>query len=292
MHQTLRKHWVSNQNPLKHIIFKKLPSFGAVFLFLSMHSKPIGVFDSGIGGLSVLNALKEMLPKEDILYVADQAYTPYGKKTKQAITTRAVAITNWLVAQDCKLVVIACNTATTNAITHLREYFPVPFVGIEPAIKPAALGSQTGVIGVLATASTLTSTLFQTTSQDYTQGLEVIRQVGHGLVGLVEEGKANSEATEKQLRDILSPMLEKPIDHLVLGCTHYSFLTQTLKKILPENITILDCSSPVAKQTDRLLELDNLNNTNGGKIRYYSTAVPDIEVWKSFGVNQINKLEI
>ena len=257
-----------------------------------MHTKPIGVFDSGIGGLSVLNALKEMLPHEDILYVADQAYTPYGKRTKETITARAAAITNWLVAQDCKLVVVACNTATTNAVAQLRAQFPIPFVGIEPAIKPAALGSQTGVIGVLATAGTLTSTLFQTTSQDYTQGLEVISQVGLGLVGLVEQGKANSKATEKQLRDILSPMLEKPIDHLVLGCTHYSFLTQTLKKILPKNITILDCSSPVAKQTDRLLELNNLNNTNGGNISYYSTAIPNIEVWKSFGVNQISKLEI
>ncbi|MDA9202345.1 glutamate racemase [Flavobacteriaceae bacterium] len=257
-----------------------------------MHTKPIGVFDSGIGGLSVLNALKEMLPHEDILYVADQAYTPYGKRTKETITARAVAITNWLVAQDCKLVVVACNTATTNAIAHLRAHFLVPFVGIEPAIKPAALGSQTGVIGVLATAGTLTSTLFQATSQDYTQGLEVISQVGHGLVGLVEEGKANSEATEKQLRDILSPMLEKPIDHLVLGCTHYPFLTQTLKKILPENVTIVDCSAAVAKQTHRLLDLHNLHNTKGGMTRYYSTATPEIDVWKSFGVEQINQVEI
>jgi glutamate racemase len=257
-----------------------------------MHSKPIGIFDSGVGGLSVLNALKEMLPNEDILYVADQAYTPYGKRTKETITARAVAITNWLVAQDCKLIVVACNTATTNAIAHLRAHFSVPFVGIEPAIKPAALGSQTGVIGVLATAGTITSTLFQTTSQDYTQGLEVISQVGHGLVGLVEEGKANSEATEKQLLDILSPMLEKPIDHFVLGCTHYPFLTQTLKKILPENVTIVDCSSAVAKQTHRLLDLHNLHNRKGGMTRYYSTATPEIEVWKSFGVEQINQVEI
>ena len=257
-----------------------------------MRSKPIGVFDSGVGGLSVLNALKEMLPYEDFLYVADQAYTPYGKKAKETITARAVAITSWLVAQDCKLIVVACNTATTNAITHLREHFSVPFVGIEPAIKPAALGSQTGVIGVLATAGTLTSTLFQTTSQDYTQGLEVISQVGHGLVALVEDGRAASEVTEKQLREILSPMLEKPFDHLVLGCTHYAFLTKTLKKILPENVKIVDCSAAVAKQTHRLLDVHNLHNTSGGNTSYYSTTSTALDIWKSFGVTKVKQVEI
>ncbi|MBT5788343.1 MAG: glutamate racemase [Flavobacteriaceae bacterium] len=257
-----------------------------------MRSKPIGVFDSGVGGLSVLNALKEMLPDEYFIYVADQAYTPYGEKSKETITARAVAITNWLVAQDCKLIVVACNTATTNAIAHLRTHFSMPFVGIEPAIKPAALGSQTGVIGVLATAGTLTSTLFQTTSQDYTQGLEVISQVGHGLVALVEKGKEASEATEKQLREILSPMLEKPIDHLVLGCTHYPFLTHTLKKILPEHVTIVDCSTAVAKQTHRLLDLHNLHNSSGGTTTYYSTTSPEFDVWKSFGVEQVSGVKI
>ncbi len=257
-----------------------------------MRSKPIGVFDSGVGGLSVLNALKEMLPDEGFIYVADQAYTPYGEKSKETITARAVAITNWLVAQDCKLIVVACNTATTNAIAHLRAHFSMPFVGIEPAIKPAALGSHTGVIGVLATAGTLTSTLFQTTSQDYTQGLEVISQVGYGLVALVEKGKEASEATEKQLREILSPMLEKPIDHLVLGCTHYPFLTHTLKKILPKHVTIVDCSTAVAKQTHRLLDLHNLRNSSGGTATYYSTTSPKFDVWKSFGVEQVSQVEI
>lgn len=257
-----------------------------------MHSKPIGVFDSGVGGLSVLNALKEMLPSEDILYVADQAYTPYGKRTKQTITSRAMAVTKWLVAQECKLVVVACNTATTNAISQLREHFSIPFVGVEPAIKPAALDSKTGVIGVLATAGTLTSTLFQSTAQDYTQGLEVISQVGHGLVGLVEEGKADSQATEKQLRDILYPMLKKPIDHLVLGCTHYPFLTQALRKILPENVAIVDCSTSVAEQTRRLLDLNNLYNKSGGRTAYYTTASPKIDLWKSFGVDHVNQLKI
>jgi glutamate racemase len=257
-----------------------------------MHSKPIGVFDSGVGGLSVLNALTKMLPDENFIYVADQAYAPYGEKPQKTITASAVAVTNWLVAQDCKLIVVACNTATTNAIAHLRAHFSIPFVGIEPAIKPAALGSQTGVIGVLATAGTLTSTLFQTTSQDYTQGLEVITQVGHGLVALVEKGEATSKATEKQLREILSPMLEKPIDHLVLGCTHYPFLTHTLKKILPENVTIVDCSTAVAKQTHKLLDVHKLHNSSGGATCYYSTTSPQLDVWKSFGIEQVSKVKI
>jgi glutamate racemase len=116
--------------------------------------------------------------------------------------------------------------------------------------------------------------------------------VGHGLVSLVEEGKANSETTEQQLREILSPMLEKPIDHLVLGCTHYPFLTQTLKKILPKNVTVMDCSAAVAKQTNRLLDFHNLHNTKGGKTAYYSTATPEIDVWNSFGVAEVKQVEI
>lgn len=257
-----------------------------------MHSKPIGVFDSGVGGLSVLNALQKILPNEDFIYVADQAFAPYGKRTKTTIAERATQITEWLLQQDCKLVVVACNTATTNAITHLREHFSIPFVGIEPAIKPAALGSKTGVIGVLATEGTLSSELFQATTQDYTQGLSVLNQVGHGLVELVEQGEATSTAAERQLKTILAPMLKQPIDHLVLGCTHYPFLTNALKNVLPKHVTIVDCSDAVARQTHRLLGQFKLQNNKGGQIHYYSTAVPNKELWKSFGVNTVKKISI
>lgn len=257
-----------------------------------MHKNPIGVFDSGVGGLSVLRSIRELLPHENVIYVADQAFAPYGKRTKAEIIQRADAISKWLLSQNCKLIVVACNTATTNAISHLRQTYDVPFVGIEPAIKPAALGSKTGVVGVLATVGTLSSELFQSTTQDHAKDIEVITQVGHGLVELVEEGNAESAQAEKQLRNDLAPMLKHPIDHLVLGCTHYPFLRNTLKKILPKNVTIVDCGEAVAKQTKRLLEKHEIQNTNRGKTAYLTTAIPNKSLWALFGVDAVNHMYI
>ena len=257
-----------------------------------MQNFPIGVFDSGVGGLSVLHELRELLPNEDIIYVADQAFAPYGKQTKSEIQKRSTSISEWLIAQGCKLIVVACNTATTNAIAQLRESFSVPFVGIEPAIKPAALGSKTGAIGVLATEGTLSSQLFQTTAQDHAKDIEVISQIGHGLVELVESGKATSLDAETQLLNDLTPMLEKPIDHLVLGCTHYPFLRETLGRILPESVTIVDCSKAVAKQTHRLLDQHQLLQTGKGNITYFSTQNPDKALWQLFGIDNVSKVDI
>ena len=257
-----------------------------------MHKNPIGVFDSGVGGLSVLQSIRELLPHEDVIYVADQAFAPYGKRTKAEIIQRTDAISKWLLSQNCKLIVVACNTATTNAIAHLRKTYDVPFVGIEPAIKPAALGSKTGVVGVLATEGTLSSELFQSTTQDHAKDIEVITQVGHGLVELVEGGNADSTQAETQLRRDLSPMLNHSIDHLVLGCTHYPFLRKTLKKILPKNVTIVDCGEAVAKQTKRLLEKHVFQNTNGGKTAYFTTGIPNKSLWALFGVDAVNHMDI
>jgi glutamate racemase len=257
-----------------------------------MHKNPIGVFDSGVGGLSVLRAIRELLPHEDVIYVADQAFAPYGKRTKSEIIQRADAISKWLLSQNCKLIVVACNTATTNAISHLRQTYDVPFVGIEPAIKPAALGSKTGVVGVLATEGTLSSELFQSTTQDHAKEIEVITQVGHGLVELVEEGNAESTHAEMQLRRDLAPMLNHPIDHLVLGCTHYPFLRKTLKKILPKNVTIVDCGEAVAKQTKRLMEKHELQNEGDGKTAYFTTATPNKNLWVLFGVDAVEHMAI
>ncbi len=257
-----------------------------------MRKAPLGVFDSGVGGLSVLHAIRELLPNEDVIYVADQAFAPYGKRTKTEIIQRADAISKWLIAQNCKLIVVACNTATTNAISHLRNTHTVPFVGIEPAIKPAALGSKTAVVGVLATEGTLSSELFQTTTQDHAKEIEVITQVGHGLVELVEEGNAESAQAEEQLRKDLAPMLKHPIDHLVLGCTHYPFLSKTLKKILPNNVTIVDCGNAVAKQTKRLLEKHHISSADGGNTTYFSTAIPNKTLWGLFGVDEVNHMTI
>lgn len=257
-----------------------------------MRKNPIGVFDSGVGGLSVLKALQALLPQEDFIYVADQAYAPYGKRTKHEIIERSTAISTWLIAQDCKLIVVACNTATTNAISHLRESFALPFVGIEPAIKPAALDSKTGVVGVLATEGTLSSELFQSTTQDHAKDITVLTQVGNGLVALVEHGKADSAQAEAQLRKDLAPMLTHNIDHLVLGCTHYPFLIKPLKRILPKNVTVVDCGKAVAKQTKRLLEKHQLNNANNGLVQYYSTASANEKLWKSFGIDAVTPIAI
>jgi len=257
-----------------------------------MRNSPIGIFDSGVGGLSVLYALRELLPNEDIIYVADQAYAPYGKRSKTEIQSRASAMSTWLVEQGCKLIVVACNTATPNAITQLRETFSVPFVGIEPAIKPAALGSTTGVVGVLATEGTLSSELFQTTAQDHAKDIEVITQVGHGLVDLVEAGKATSVEAKVQLQQALAPMLEKPIDHLVLGCTHYPFLQKTLQDILPKNVRIVDCGKAVAKQTHRLLDQHQLLQNGNGHTTYFSTLAPNLSLWQLFDITNVTQIAI
>jgi glutamate racemase len=205
---------------------------------------------------------------------------------------RSTAISEWLITQGCKLIIVACNTATTNAIWQLRKAYPVPFVGIEPAIKPAALDSKTGVVGVLATEGTLSSELFQTTAQDHAKDIEIISQVGHGLVELVENGKATSLEAETQLRHDLTPMLQKPIDHLVLGCTHYPFLRETIQRILPKEITIVDCGDAVAKQTERLLQKHDIKSTLGGATTYYSTKNPDKLLWRLFGVKEVSQINI
>ena len=257
-----------------------------------MSNVPIGIFDSGVGGLSVLRALAEKLPHENFIYVADQAYTPYGKRSKEEIINRSERITAWLIKRHCKLIVVACNTATTNAISTLRENFPVSFVGIEPAIKPAALGSKTAVVGVLATQGTLTSELFQNTTNDHAKDIQVITQVGKGLVQLVEAGMADSIEAEIQLKNALKPMLKHPIDHLVLGCTHYPFLIPALKRVLPQSVRIVDCSDAVARQTERLLNDTVLNNSSSRSIQYYSTAPPNKTLWKSFGVENIKMIQV
>ena len=168
----------------------------------------------------------------------------------------------------------------------------MPFVGIEPAIKPAALGSKTGVVGVLATEGTLSSELFQATTHDHAKNIEVVTQVGHGLVELVEQGKANSSEAAAQLKKDLAPMLINPIDHLVLGCTHYPFLRETLEHVLPKGVTIVDCGYAVAKQTDRVLAQHHLHQKNQGKTTYYSTQQPNRKLWELFGITNVKKLKI
>ena len=234
----------------------------------------IGVFDSGVGGLTVLSALKKSMPKEQFIYISDDAHAPYGKKNKEDIIERCNRIAAILIEKGCKLIVVACNTATTNAIETLRASYPIPFIGIEPAIKPAALKSKTKAIGVLATQGTLSSALFAKTSEIHTKDVRVIEQIGTGLVEAIETGNINDPRLLKLLSSYLNPMLEQNIDVLVLGCTHYPLLHPLLDKVLPDHVQIIDSAEAVARQTQRVLEKNQLqtDHEEKGEIHYFSSA--------------------
>lgn len=216
-------------------------------------NRPIGIFDSGIGGTSIWTAIHELLPNEKTIYLADSKNAPYGQKTKAEIIALSKKNTEFLLNLDCKLIVVACNTATTNAIQELRAKYSVPFIGIEPAIKPAATNSKTQTIGILATQGTLNSELFHKTTEKY-HDIKIIEQVGHGLVQLIENGNINSHEMTQLLHSYITPMIEANIDYLVLGCSHYPYLIPQIKKILPADVHIIDSGEAVAKQTQNVLK--------------------------------------
>lgn len=241
------------------------------------NNNPIGLFDSGIGGTSIWKEIHELMPNEDTIYLADSKNAPYGQKSKEEIIHLSSKNTEFLLNQNCKIIVVACNTATTNAIKELRAKYRVPFIGIEPAIKPAALHSKTQTIGILATQGTLNSELFHQTAQQFHE-TKIIEQIGHGLVPLIEEGKINSPQIKQLLNDYLQPMIEANIDYLVLGCSHYPYLLPQIKKILPKHIKIIDSGEAVAKQTKNILsEKNNLNQENHQpKNIFYTNANPTV----------------
>lgn len=243
--------------------------------------RPIGIFDSGVGGTSIWKEIHKMLPAEDTLYLADSANAPYGVKSKEEILRLSIKNTEFLLNRGSKIIVVACNTATTNAIDYLRANFDVPFIGIEPAIKPAALQTKTKKVGVLATKGTLSSSLFHNTSKLFAEGITVLEQEGRGLVELIEAGKVQSEEMRAVLEEILQPMLAQRIDCLVLGCTHYPYLLPVLKELLPEDITIIDSGEAVARQTKAVLEKNALLRTDGGAQTSIFNSNKDIEVLKS-----------
>jgi glutamate racemase len=217
------------------------------------NNQPIGIFDSGIGGTSIWKEIHQLLPNEKTIYLADSKNAPYGQKNKQEILALSMKNTDFLLKMNCKIIVVACNTATTNAIQELRAKYNVPFIGIEPAIKPAATNSKTQTIGILATKGTLNSELFHKTTEMY-QDTKIIEQVGHGLVQLIESGQINSPEMDSLLQSYLQPMIDANIDYLVLGCSHYPYLIPQIKKILPEHIQIIDSGQAVARQTQKILE--------------------------------------
>ena len=234
---------------------------------------PIGLFDSGIGGLSIYNEIKNSIPNESTIYIADNLNAPYGKKAESEIIQLSIKNTQKLVDLRCKLIIVACNTATTNAIEVLRKKFNIPIVGIEPAIKPAMLETKSNNIGVLATEKTLSSNLFLQTSDRFSKGINIHEQIGFDLVKIIEENGINEELLIPKLREYIEPMLEKNIDHLVLGCTHYYYLMYLLKKILPNGVKILDSSRAVTKRVKNLLKDYNIDsNTSKTKNIFLCTG--------------------
>lgn len=241
------------------------------------NQNPIGLFDSGIGGTSIWTAIHDLLPNENTIYLADSKNAPYGQKSKEEIIQLSIKNTEFLLEQNCKIIVVACNTATTNAIKELRAKYDVPFIGIEPAIKPAALHSKTQTIGILATQGTLNSALFHQTAEQF-HDTTIIEQIGHGLVPLIENGDIHSAEMTKLLHNYLEPMIEANIDYLVLGCSHYPYLIPQIKEILPKHIKIIDSGEAVARQTKKVLEEKGaLNqNTEKGKALFYTNANPKV----------------
>ncbi len=249
----------------------------------------IGVFDSGLGGLSILARLEKELPNYNYIYYADQANLPYGAKTPEEIIKFSSDITDFLIEKDCKLIVIACNTATSAAIKTLREKYNIPFVGIEPAIKPASEFSKTGHIGVLATKVTAEGQKLQDSIEQYSHGVEVHTVIGYGLVELVEEGKGDSDEAEELLRKYLEPLLDKNlptgqagIDQLVLGCTHYIFLINRIKKILGDKVSIIDPAPAVVRRVRQLVEENNILPTDNKKEPEIFTSGSDVNKVKEF----------
>lgn len=247
-----------------------------------MSESPIGIFDSGVGGTSIWSEIKALLPNEDTLFLADSRNAPYGDKSKEEILRLSIKNTELLLDKGCKLIVVACNTATTNAIAHLRHQYSTPFIGIEPAIKPAALQSETKTVGVLATKGTLSSSLFHNTAELHASGIRIIEQEGTGLVRFIEQGKVHSEEVRGLLEKFISPMIREGIDYLVLGCTHYPYLIPVLREMLPKRVTIIDSGEAVARQTKAVLEhFDRISPKHvPGSHRFYTNG--DVAILKTF----------
>lgn len=222
-------------------------------------TQPIGIFDSGVGGLSVLRHIQRHLPQENLIFFADQAHVPYGSRSLAEIRHYSVEITHFLLRKGAKIIVVACNTASAAALTMLRSTFPhVPFVGMEPAVKPAALNTRSGIVGVLATENTFASPRYEQLMHRFARDVEVLEDPCRGLVPLIEAGHISDPETEQLLRAVLSPMLTSGVDTLVLGCTHYPFVQPLIESLLATDfpgrqLTIIDPAPAVARQTANVL---------------------------------------
>lgn len=243
---------------------------------MDLQNLPIGLFDSGVGGLTIWKEVHERLPQESTIYLADSKNAPYGIKTKQEIIDLCKKNIDFLLNKGVKLIVIACNTATTNAIVELREMYEIPIIGLEPAIKPASISSQTKKVGVLATKGTIQSEKFQKSMSLYPD-VEFIEQIGYNLVQLIENGQKDSKEMQLLLKQYISPMVEKDVDHIVLGCTHYPFLKSQIKEMVPSTIHIIDSGLAVAKRVEAVLEEKNLRtNLEHAVSSFYINTDPKV----------------
>ena len=233
----------------------------------------IGVFDSGVGGLSVLRAIRAALPAENLVYVADSGHAPYGDKSEAHIIERTLAVGNWLAVSGVKAITVACNTATVVAIRHLREQTHMPVVAIEPAIKPAANTTRTGVVGVLATTQTLQSESVARLCLEHGEGKRILLQACPGWVEAVEEADLHSPQTEALLRQFVVPLMDQGVDTLVLGCTHYPFLRNTLQRIVGDDVVLIDPAVAVATELTRRLGNDRrMDEQHIGTTRFFTTG--------------------
>ena len=228
--------------------------------------------DSGVGGLSVLKEVRRLLPGLDLIYYADSAYCPYGDRSAEYVTDRCRKITGHFIGRGCVAVVVACNTATAAAIETLRREYDLPFVGMEPAVKPAALGTSTGVIGVLATAGTLRGSKYLHTKGRFGDDVKIVEKVGQGFVELVEGGELSGEHVETVVRESIQPLLDASADRIVLGCTHYPFLRPVMEKIAGGSVEIVDPAPAVALQLSRVLEDRGIGTSGTGTVTLESSG--------------------
>ncbi|MHB1006978.1 MAG: glutamate racemase [Chloroflexota bacterium] len=236
--------------------------------------RPLGLFDSGVGGLSVLREIERMLPRESLIYFADSAYVPYGPRPVEFIRKRSEAITRFLLDEGAKAIVVACNTASAAALSDLRERFDVPIIGMVPAVKPAASLTRSGKVGVLATETTIKGDPFADVVERFANGVTVHTVVGAGLVTLVEEGDVSSPRAEDMVRGYLEPLLHEGTDVVVLGCTHYPFLRPLVEAVAGPEVSVLDPAEAVARQTQRVLAERRLSSESAAERRevYYTSG--------------------
>jgi glutamate racemase len=240
-------------------------------------NSPIGIFDSGVGGSSIWQEIHKLLPLEHTIYLADSRNAPYGNRSAKEISDLSQKNVEKLLAMGSKIIVVACNTATTNAIVALRENFDIPIIGIEPAIKPAALKTASKSVGILATKGTLSSTLFSKTAKEFTKDIHVVEIIGEGLVPLIEAGNLDGPEMVSLLKKYSEPLLAANVDYLVLGCSHYPYIIPLLKKLLPPHVTIIDSGEAVARQTKTVLQSLNLlrEETQKPELKFFTNASTD-----------------